>query len=332
MKRFNKYLVLGFGLLAAVIATHPVLAAQFPKNSAGFPIHAPTPWEWWFQPAASPIEKSIDWMMQYVLWLMFGVIVFVAILLAIVMVRFHASRNPVPSVTTHNVLVEVLWTVIPALLLIVVFVPSLNMIYQQSNYKNPYMTVRVTGHQWYWEYKYLGTKGVDFTSYAIPENQLKPGEIKQLSASHPLVVPANRKVLFQITSADVLHSFFIPSLGVQRYAIPGQYWRQWTKIDAPGIYYGECNQICGMNHDDMPIEIVALPMAQFKAWLAEARKDAAQGDVPPVHKYEVLAAAAAAKSASATHELKSASRDAVPASPMRAGIVLASASSAVPSR
>jgi cytochrome c oxidase subunit 2 len=300
MKRSNRYLLLALGTaLTGAVLVHPALAATFPKNSAGFPIHAPKPWEWWFQPAASPIQKSINWMMQFVLWIMFGVVLLVAGLLGYIMVRFNAKRNPVPSTTTHNTLIEVLWTVVPALLLVVIFVPSLNLIYQQSDYKNPYMTVRVTGHQWYWEYKYMQAKSVDFTSYAIPPNQLKPGQIKQLSVDHPLVVPANKKIVFQITSGDVLHSFFIPSLGVQRYAIPGQYWHQWTKIDAPGIYYGECNQICGMNHDDMPIEIVALPMAQFQSWLAEAKKDAAQGDVPPIHKYEVMAEAAAAKDASA---------------------------------
>lgn len=316
MKRSNKYLTLGLGLAAAAVVTHPAIAAQ--TNGAGFPVHAPRPWEWWFQPAASPIQKNIDWLMQFVLWIMFGVVAFVGILLGIVVTRFRASKNPVPSTTTHNTLIEVVWTVVPAILLVVIFVPSLNLIYQQSDYKNPYMTVKVTGHQWYWEYDYTDAKGVDFTSYPIPKNQLKPGEIGRLSVDHPLVLPANEKVIFKITSADVLHSFFIPSLGVQRYAIPGQYWRQWTKIDAPGIYYGECNQICGMNHDDMPIEIVALPMKEFKAWLVEAKKDAAQGNVPPVHKYEVMAMAAAAK-------MQDASRN-------HAGIVLASAKSAETAR
>lgn len=298
MKRSTRYVLLTVGAVAAVAAAHPAIAATLPKDAAGLPIHAPQPWEWWFQPAASPVQRSINWMMQFVLWIMTGVVVLVGVLLGIVMVRFRASKHPVPTTTTHNTLIEVLWTVVPAILLIVIFVPSLNMIFQQSDVKHPYMTVKVTGHQWYWQYTYLGAKGVDFTSYPIPPNQLKPGQIKQLSVDHPLVVPAAEKIVFRITSGDVLHSFFIPSLGVQRYAIPGQYWHQWTKIDSPGVYYGECNQICGMNHDNMPIEIVALPMPQFQAWLAEAKKDAAQGDVPAVQKYEVIAAAAAAKTAS----------------------------------
>ncbi|WP_231844413.1 cytochrome c oxidase subunit II [Acidiphilium multivorum] len=290
----------GFISIALMLSFRDAAAAEFVKNAAGFPIHAPRPWEWWFQPPSSPNAKAIDWMMQFVLWIMFAVVALVGVLLGIVMVRFHASRHPVPTTTTHNTVIEVLWTVVPALLLIVIFVPSLNMIYQQSNYKHRYMTVRVIGHQWFWEYDYLGAKGVDFTSYVIPPNQLKPGEIRQLSVNHPLVLPAGKKVVFQITSKDVIHSFFVPSLGVQRYAIPGQYWRQWTQIDAPGVYYGECNQICGLNHDNMPIEIVALPMKQFQAWLVEAKKDAAQGNVPKVHKYEVLAEAAA-KAASLSH-------------------------------
>ncbi|HQT74050.1 MAG: cytochrome c oxidase subunit II [Acidiphilium sp. 37-67-22] len=296
MKRSNQYLFMGLiGLAVAIAATQPALADA--KNAVGFPVHAPRPWEWWFQPAASPIQKNIDWLMQFVLWLMAGVVGLVGLLLAIVIVRFRASKNPVASTTTHNTLIEVVWTVVPALLLIVIFVPSLNLIYEQSNYKHSYMTVKVTGHQWYWEYDYPTAKGVDFTSYPVPDNQIKPGQIARLSVDHPLVVPANKKIVFKITSSDVLHSFFIPSLGVQRYAIPGQYWKQWTQIDAPGVYYGECNQICGMNHDNMPIEIVALPMKEFQAWLAEAKADAAQGNVPPVHKYEVLALKAAAQKA-----------------------------------
>ena len=290
MNRIVKLMVLlvGVAVLAAVV--HPALAAShFPKDSSGLPIHAPTPWEWWLQPAASPIEHTVNWLMQFVLWIMFGVVLLVGLLIGVAVYRFHESRNKVPSTRTHHALIEVIWTLVPAILLVVIFVPSLHLIYQEADTKNPYMTVKVTGHQWYWEYGYNGTQ-VSYTSYPVPPSQIKPGEIKQLSVDHPLVIPVGKKVVFDITSGDVLHSFYIPSLGVQKYAIPGQFWKQWTQISEPGVYYGECNQICGMNHDNMPIEIVALPMAQFQAWLAKAKAGAAGGDVPSVHPYEVLAA------------------------------------------
>lgn len=277
------------GVAGALLAVHGADAASLPKNAAGLPIHEPQPWEWWLQPAATPIERSIDWLLKYTLWIMAAVVVFVGALLGWCMYRYNAKRNPVPSTTTHNTLIEVIWTVVPALLLIVIFVPSLHLIYQQANYKNPYVTIDVTGHQWYWEYGYPGAKGVDFTSYAVPKDQLKPGQKQFLSVNHPLVLPAGKKVLFRITSKDVLHSFFVPSMGVQRYAIPGQRWNQWAKIDSPGVYFGECNQICGMNHDDMPIEIVALPEKQFLAWLAKAKADAKQGNVPAVAPFETVA-------------------------------------------
>ena len=122
MKQSTKYGLLALGLIAAAAAAHPALAATFPKNSAGFPIHAPQPWEWWFQPASSPIQKSIDWMMQFVLWIMFGVVLLVAGLLAYIVVKFRASVHPVPSTTTHNTLIDVLWTGSPTLLLDVIFV------------------------------------------------------------------------------------------------------------------------------------------------------------------------------------------------------------------
>ena len=274
----------------AVAATHPALAAEaFPKNASGLPVHAPTPWEWWLQPAASPIEKTVNWLMQFVLWIMFGIVALVGILITVALFRFHEKKHPVASTRTHHATIEILWTLLPAVLLVIIFVPSLHLIYQEADFKHPYMTVKVTGHQWYWEYDYNGTP-VNYTSYPIPANQIKPGEIAQLSVDHPLVIPINKKVVFKITSGDVLHSFFIPSLGVQKYAIPGQFWKQWTEISEPGVYYGECNQICGMNHDNMPIEIVALPMAQFQAWLAKAKAGAAGGSVPSVHPFEVVAA------------------------------------------
>ncbi|HQT66337.1 MAG: cytochrome c oxidase subunit II [Rhodospirillales bacterium 20-60-12] len=234
---------------------------------------APKPWEMWLPQPGSPMEARIDHFMAFVLWIMAGVVGFVALLLAYVIVRFNAKRNKVPSTVTHNVVVEVLWTVIPAVILLVVAWPSINLIRYEADYQKPYMIVKVTGHQWYWEYDYKSVKGLDFTSYMIPDDKLQPGQIRRLSVDHPMVVPAGEKIEFEITSADVLHGFYLPSLGVQRYAIPGQIVHSWTLLTKPGTYYGECNQICGINHDAMPIEIQALPMDQYQAWVKKAQAE-----------------------------------------------------------
>jgi len=212
------------------------------------------------------MQAKIDWLMQYVLWIMTAVVVFTGLLMAYVFYRFRASRNPVPSQITHNTLIEVIWIVVPVIILAIIIIPSINLIYYEADDSDPYMTVTVTGHQWYWEYNYNSVPGLDYTSYMVPDNQIKPGEIRRLSVDHPMVLPVGEKIKFVITSGDVLHGFYLPSLGVQKYAIPGTIQTSWTLITKPGTYFGQCNQICGLNHDAMPLEIKAVPLADYIAW------------------------------------------------------------------
>jgi cytochrome c oxidase subunit 2 len=254
--------------------------AADPTAAADTYVNAPHDWQMWFPVAGSPMQARIDWLMQYVLWIMAGVVGFVGVLMGYALWRFSAKRNPVAGHVTHNTLIEVVWIVVPTLLLFVIIFPSLNLIFYEADDSNPYMTVTVTGHQWYWEYSYNAVPGLDYTSYMVPDNQLKPGQIRRLSVDHPLVVPIGEKIKFNITSGDVLHGFYLPSLGVQRYAIPGTIVTSWTLIPKAGTYYGQCNQICGLNHDAMPIEIKALPMADYLAWVKVAQADYTQNNVP----------------------------------------------------
>ena len=240
--------------------------APDPTAAANGYVEAPHNWQLWFPAAASPMQAKIDWLMKYVLWIMTGVVAFVAVVMGYAMVRFRARRNPKPSQTTHNTLIEIIWIVVPCIILAVIIIPSINLIYYEGNDSDPYMTVTVTGHQWYWEYKYDSVPGLDYTSYMIPDNEIQPGEIRRLSADHPMVLPVGEKIRFVITSADVLHGFYLPSLGVQKYAIPGTNQVSWTLIEKPGTYFGQCNQICGLNHDAMPIEIKAVPLQDYLAW------------------------------------------------------------------
>jgi len=243
-------------------------------------VGAPRNWELSFQAPHSPVQNSIVGLHALVIWLMALVTIFVAALLLYCVWKFRASKNPVPSRVSHHTALEVAWTTIPVLILIVIAIPSFRIVYFQDKTENADLTVKVVGHQWYWEYQYPDNGDVSFTSYMIPADELKEGQIRNLDVDNRVVVPANKNIRLLVTSGDVIHSFFIPSLGVQRYAIPGRTIETWVKVDGPGVYYGQCNQICGTNHSAMPIAVEALNDADFAAWIISAKKKFA-GVVPP---------------------------------------------------
>jgi cytochrome c oxidase subunit 2 len=213
---------------------------------------------------------------------------FVGGLLVWVMWRYNAKRNPVPSRTSHNTVIEVLWTVIPVLILVGMAIPSFRLVYFQDRTRDADLTIKVTGHQWYWEYTYPDNGNIDFSSYIIPDDQLKPGQMRLLTVDNPLVVPVGKNIRVLQTSGDVIHSWFIPAIGVQRYAIPGRTIETWFKVDQAGTFYGECNQICGTNHSRMPIVVHAVPEKEFTAWLAEAKTKFS--DAAPPQRREIAAA------------------------------------------
>ena len=252
----------------------------------------PHPWQMGLQAPHSPVQAEAQALNTFVLYIIVAIAAFVAGLLLYVIVRFNHRANPVPSRTSHNTVIEILWTTVPVLILIVIAVPSFRLVYFQDRATAPDMTVKVTGHQWYWEYTYPDQDGLDFQSYMIPDKQLKPEQkaLRRLAVDNPLVVPVGKSVRVLIASADVLHSFFIPSLGVQRYAIPGRTIETWFKVDQPGDYYGECNQICGINHSAMSIEVHAVSAADYAAWLKDAKNKFSALD-PLVHEQVELAAA-----------------------------------------
>ena len=243
------------------------------------------------QAAHSPVEASIHSLHTLVNDLMIAIVVFVAALLIYVIFKFNAKRHPVPSRISHNTLLEVAWTVLPVLILVVIAIPSFRLVYFEDRARNPDMTIKVTGHQWYWNYDYPDAGNLAFDSNMIQDADLKPGQLRRLEVDNPLVLPAGKKIRILTTGADVIHSFFIPSLGVQRYAIPGRSIETWVEIDKPGDYYGECNQICGTNHSAMPIHVQALTLADYQTWLEGAKKKFASNGVMPATEH--LAAAAA---------------------------------------
>jgi cytochrome c oxidase subunit II len=210
--------------------------------------------------------------------IIFLIALFVLGLLLYVIVRFHHQRHPEPTRTSHNTVIEMLWTVIPVLILVIIAIPSFKLMYYMDRVPNPEMTIKVTGHQWYWSYEYPDQGGLSFDSNLIPEAQLKPGQKRLLDVDNPLVVPTDTVIRVYVTGTDVIHSWFVPSFGVQEYAIVGRLNETWMKVEHQGVYYGECNQICGINHAFMPIEVQAVPKDEFQRWLVDAKKKFAHND------------------------------------------------------
>jgi cytochrome c oxidase subunit 2 len=253
----------------------------------------PHPWQTGFQPPGSPVQARVEGLHTLVLWIITVITLFVGALLVWVMVRYNAQRNPTPSRTAHHTTLEVTWTVAPALVLVAIAIPSFRLVYYEDRTANADLTLKVTGHQWYWEYTYPDQGNIDFSSYIVKDEDLKPGQLRLLDVDNPLVLPAGKNVRILETSSDVIHSFFIPSLGVQRYAIPGREIETWVRIDKPGHYYGECNQICGTNHSFMPISVEALSPEDFEAWVKQAKTKFAAGapDAAPAVAARLAAAA-----------------------------------------
>ena len=233
-------------------------------------------WQLGFQKPASDHMQNIFDLHNFVLIMMTAITIFVLILLIYVAIRFRKSANPNPSKRTHNPLLETLWTAIPVIILIFMAVPSFKLLYEQDVIPEAEMTIKVIGHQWYWEYQYPEYEDLSFESYLVPDDELKDGEPRLLTVDNRLVLPVNKNIHVLITAGDVLHSFAMPSLGVKRDAVPGRLNETWMKIDRPGIYRGQCSEICGTGHGYMPVVIEALSENDFAAWVNEAKNEFAE--------------------------------------------------------
>jgi len=249
-----------------------VLAALLFALGAGeAAAQVPQPWQIGMQTAHSPVQRSIENLHDLVLVIIAVITLFVGGLLVWVLYRYNARRNPEATQASHNTVLEVAWTVLPVLILVIIAIPSFRLVYFQDRAQNPDLTIKTIGHQWYWEYSYPDRDNLSFESRMIPEEELKPGQLRLLEVDNQLVVPAGKNVRILTTSTDVIHSFFIPSLGVQRYAIPGRTIETWVRVDQPGTYYGQCNQVCGTNHNSMPISIRAIAPEEFDGWVEKAK-------------------------------------------------------------
>lgn len=240
------------------------------------------PWQMGFQEAFSPVMEEIHQFHGMLLVIITTIVILVLALLAFIIVRFNSKRNPVPSKTSHNTLLEVVWTIVPVIVLVVIAIPSLKLLYHSGRTPQADMTLKVTGHQWYWTYNYPDHGDFSFDSIPVPEGDLKPGQPRLLAVDNPLVVPVGATVQVLVNSDDVIHSWAVPSLGLKKDATPGRTNETWFRADVPGVFYGMCSELCGVNHYFMPIEVHALAKPDFDAWVAKAKEQFAMNSRPPV--------------------------------------------------
>jgi cytochrome c oxidase subunit 2 len=255
----------------------------------------PSPWQMGLQQSAAPTMDDIIGFHNFVLWIIVAITAFVLILLVIVMVKFNARANPTPSRTTHNTLLEVAWTVIPVVILVVIAIPSFRILFVQLNIPQSDLTIKATGNQWNWTYTYPDDK-IEFTSIILSDAErakLSPPPPRLLGVDNPIVVPVNKVVRVQVIGSDVIHAFAVPSFGIKIDAIPGRLNETWFKATREGVYYGQCSELCGKDHAFMPIEVRVLSDQAYAAWLADAKKKfALDGSAPAT----AVAAATGAKS------------------------------------
>ena len=238
----------------------------------------PTKWQLGFQKAGSPLMEELVSLHDLVFWIITFITLFVFFLLVYVCYRFSASRNKKPSKVTHNAPLEVAWTLIPVLILIIIAIPSFRLLYKQNDFTNIDMTIKATGYTWWWTYEYPDHDNIEFDAVMLTDDELEEGQPRLLTTDNTLVVPVRKNIKMLITSdpAGVIHSWAVPSLGVKMDAIPGRLNETYFNVNEPGMYYGQCSELCGPGHGFMPISIRAVSQEDFATWVEEAKVEFAK--------------------------------------------------------
>ncbi len=236
------------------------------------------PWQWWLQAPRSPSAEVVHELHNLIFTVEVAIVIFVLAIMGFIVIRFNAKANPVPSKTSHNTLLEIVWTVVPIIILVIIAVPSLKALYFADSTENPEMTIKVTGNQWYWTYTYPDHDEIEFDSIMIADEDLEEGQPRLLSVDNPLVLPVDTNIRIFLTTNDVIHNFAMPSLMLKLDTTPGRLNETWTKINDEGSYYGMCSELCGVNHGFMPVHIEAVSKEAFAAWLVKAKEEFASND------------------------------------------------------
>jgi cytochrome c oxidase subunit II len=277
--------MLVFKRLAALAVTIGVVLAGAGIALAGD--GQPSPWQLGFQMSATPVMDNIVSFHTFVLYIIIAISLFVLVLLLMIMVRFNARANPTPSRTTHNTLLEVAWTLIPVVILVIIAIPSFRLLFYQltipaMSAEAGDVTIKATGRQWYWSYSYPDHGNFEFDSrLACDQQRVKCQAPRLLAVDNDLVVPVNKNIRVITTGGEVIHAFAVPAFGIKIDSIPGRINETWFKATREGIYYGQCSELCGRDHAYMPIAVRVVSEEQFKAWVEGARKKFAREDVTP---------------------------------------------------
>ena len=256
----------------------------------------PKPWQLGFRPPATPtMEKIVDFHNYFINPIIIAIALFVIILMGYIIVRFSAKNNPKPTKTTHNTFLEIIWTVIPVLILVVISIPAFKLLYFSHHNPNTEMTIKAIGNQWYWSYEYPD-HGITFDSNMLcgtkeecDELSAETGEkyVRLLSVDEPVVVPVNKKIKIISTASDVIHSFAVPAFGIKIDGVPGRAQDTWFEVKNEGTYYGQCSELCGMLHGFMPIAVKAVSESEFNEWVKN-KKAAAEIKSKKIEKAEVV--------------------------------------------
>ncbi|WP_419903617.1 cytochrome c oxidase subunit II [Kiloniella sp.] len=236
----------------------------------------PTAWGLGLQDAASPVMEQITSFNTLLHYIMAAVTLLVLFLMLYVMWRFSEKRNPVPSKTSHNTLIEIIWTAVPVIILVVIAIPSFKLLYAADSNPNTEMTIKAIGKQWYWSYEYPDQGDFTFDAYMKAEDELEPGEPRLLATDNAVVVPVNTKIRLLVAADDVIHSFALPAFGLKLDGVPGRINETWFEASKEGVYYGQCSEICGTGHSYMPIMIKAVSKEEFAKWVAFAKEEFAE--------------------------------------------------------
>ena len=241
------------------------------------------PWQIGQQVPATPIMERVHSFHHLMVWIITAIVIFVLALLVYTCWRFSEKRNPVPSRRSHHTLLEVVWTAVPVLVLVIVAIPSFKLLYFMDVEPETELTIKATGRQWYWNYTYPDNGNFTFDAYMIADSELQEGQLRLLETDNRVVVPVGTNVRIQTTADDVIHSWAVPQFGVKVDAVPGHLNQLWINVEQPGVYYGQCSELCGVNHGFMPITVEAKSKEDFEAWVKEAQTKFARADEAPVN-------------------------------------------------
>lgn len=240
----------------------------------------PQPWQLGLQDAATPVMAQMESFHNLLLVIIFAIAALVFVLLAIVIYRFNAKRNPTPRKFSHNTVLEMIWTGVPVIILIVIAIPSFKLLYYQDRTPEADMTLKAIGHQWYWTYEYPDHGNLAFDAIILSDEELEEGQPRLLATDNHVVLPVDTTIRVLVTADDVIHAWAVPSFGVKMDAVPGRLNETWIRIEREGIYYGQCSELCGVGHAYMPITVEAVSEEDFAEWIAGAEQEFARETSP----------------------------------------------------